>query len=369
MMVANLYRAVISATGPAVRRFPVSAPVFAGMLAGILAIQGFPAPAQAQEGAGYGKIPQLGLPIRCQPGRDCWLVNFVDVDPGPGIRDYACGGRTYDGHKGTDIAIRDLKAMERGVPVLAAAGGVVRGVRDGMKDVDFTQKGAPGIKGRECGNGVLLIHDDGWETQYCHMRRGSVAVQAGDTVKRGQEIGLVGHSGRAQFPHVHLSVRLNKQIVDPFVGPVEKSGRKKKCGLGPSPLWQKNALAALGRETTALYNAGFSGNRPDPRAARAGLLGGGRLSPKALALVLWVDMYWAEAGDKVTFRIFDPEGKVLARRSVPITKTQARRFIFVGKKRKLKMWPAGTYRGEITLVRENKGKTLTLKAERTVDIR
>ncbi|MEE9316785.1 MAG: peptidoglycan DD-metalloendopeptidase family protein [Rhodospirillales bacterium] len=366
-MVANLYRAVISATGPALSRFSVSAPVFAGVLAGLLAIQGFPAPAQAQaqEGAGNGKIPQLGLPIRCQPGRDCWLVNYVDVDPGPGIRDYACGGRTYDGHKGTDIAIRDLKAMELGVPVLAAAGGVVRSTRDGMKDVDFTQKNAPAIKDRECGNGVLLVHDDGWETQYCHMRRGSVAVRTGDSVKRGQEIGLVGHSGRPRFPHVHMSVRLNKQIVDPFAGP----GRKKKCGLGPLSLWRKSALAALGGETTALYNAGFSAKRPEPRAVRAGLLGGGRLSPKAPALVLWVDMFWVEAGDKVTFRIFDPQGKVLVRRSFSITKTQARRFVFVGKKRKLKMWPAGTYRGKITLVRERKGKTLTLKAERTVDVR
>ena len=363
-MVSNPDRAVISALGPAERRFPFPAPVFAGVVAGFLAIQGFPAPAPAQEQAENGEIPLLGLPIRCRPGRDCWLVNYVDMDPGPGIRDYACGGRTYDGHKGTDIAIRDLKAMQRGVPVLAAAPGVVRSTRDGMKDIDFSQKGAPGIKGRDCGNGVLLIHDDGWETQYCHMRRGSVAVRTGDAVKRGQEIGRVGNSGRAQFPHIHLTVRLNKQVVDPFAGP----GRKKKCGLGPSPLWQKSALKALGGETTALYNAGFSGKRPDPRAARAGLLGGKRLSPKSPALALWADMFWVQAGDKLTFRIFDPSGKAMARRSFPIKKTQARRFVFVGKKRKLKAWPTGTYRGEITLVREGKGKTLTLKEERTVDV-
>ena len=57
------------------------------------------------------KPPALGLPIRCRPGEDCWLVNLVDVDPGPGRRDYACGKMTYDGHKGTDIAIRDLAVM------------------------------------------------------------------------------------------------------------------------------------------------------------------------------------------------------------------------------------------------------------------
>jgi D-3-phosphoglycerate dehydrogenase len=48
------------------------------------------------------------------------------------------------------------------------------------------------IAGRECGNGVVIAHEDGWETQYCHMRRGSVAVQPGERVARGQTLGLVG---------------------------------------------------------------------------------------------------------------------------------------------------------------------------------
>ena len=146
------------------------------------------------------KPPALGLPIRCMPGKDCWLVNFVDVDPGPGRRDYACLKRTYDGHKGTDIAIRDLVAMKKGIPVLASAAGVVKATRDGMRDVDVTLAGLESVKGRECGNGLVLDHGAGWETQYCHMRRGSVAVHKGDSVNRGQKLGLVGISGRAQFP-------------------------------------------------------------------------------------------------------------------------------------------------------------------------
>ena len=58
------------------------------------------------------EAPQLGLPIRCFLGQDCWLVNLVDVDPGPGRQDYTCSNRTYDGHKGVDIAIRDLMASD-----------------------------------------------------------------------------------------------------------------------------------------------------------------------------------------------------------------------------------------------------------------
>ena len=72
-------------------------------------------PVQAQERT---PLPELSLPIRCQPARDCWLANYVDVDPGPGISDFACAKRSYDGHKGIDLAIRDLIEMKKGVPVV-----------------------------------------------------------------------------------------------------------------------------------------------------------------------------------------------------------------------------------------------------------
>ncbi|NQU61829.1 MAG: M23 family metallopeptidase [Rhodospirillales bacterium] len=331
-------------------------------------------PAFAQAAAESTNAPSLGLPIRCQLGRDCWLVNLVDVDSGPGRRDYTCSKRTYDGHKGVDIAIRDLKAMKKGVAVLASAEGVVRGARDGMADIDFTRKDAPEIKDRECGNGVVLIHDDGWETQYCHMRRGSVTVKTGDTVKRGQMLGLVGHSGRAQFPHVHLSVRNNKQVVDPFLGyqaDIARGGQDGgKCGLGAAPLWDKGALATLTGEMTALYNFGFASGAPKPRAARAGILDTASLSRKSAALVMWVDVYWVEVGDMLTIEITGPDGKSLVKRDTIIKKTQARNFSFVGKKRKIRLWPPGAYRGRIELVR-GKGATkqMVFKAERMLDVR
>ncbi len=302
-------------------------------------------PVLAQAGA---RQPELSLPIRCRPGRDCWVVNHVDVDPGPGVRDYACDKRSYDGHKGIDIAIRDLVAMKNGVDVVAAAGGVVKATRDGMRDVDFTLAGIESVKGRECGNGLVLDHGAGWETQYCHMRRGSVAVQKGDTVNRGQKLGLVGISGKAQFPHVHLSVRLGGQGVDPFAG----LGRVKDCGTGPAPLWRSGALAALTGESTALYNAGFAVGAPKPGTARSGLLAAARLPADAPALVLWVDMFWARKGDRLRFRITAPGGRPFIEKTVVLKKTQARRFIFVGKKRKTRLWPPGVYRGEVRLLRK-----------------
>ena len=37
----------------------------------------------------------LSLPIDCEPGLTCWIPNFVDMDPGPGIQDYTCGSNAY----------------------------------------------------------------------------------------------------------------------------------------------------------------------------------------------------------------------------------------------------------------------------------
>ncbi|MFP6748232.1 MAG: hypothetical protein VCD66_11625, partial [Alphaproteobacteria bacterium] len=152
-----------------------------------------------------------------------------------------------------------------------------------------------------------------------------------------------------QFPHVHLSVRRGKKVINPFIG----VGRAKACGLGPAPLWGRRALAALSGQGTALYNAGFAAGAPDPRVARSGLLAAPRLPRTVPALVLWVDMFWAEAGDELRFRIIAPGGKPLVSKTVTITKTQARRFTFVGKKRKARSWPPGTYRGEVVLRRKS----------------
>ncbi|MCH7935731.1 MAG: M23 family metallopeptidase [Proteobacteria bacterium] len=312
------------------------------------------------------KPPALGLPIRCRPGKDCWLVNFVDVDPGPGRRDYACRKRTYNGHKGTDIAIRDLAVMAEGVDVVASAPGIVKALRDGMKDVDFTIAGSGSVKGRECGNGLVLVHEGGWETQYCHMRRGSLAVKKGDSVERGRKLGLVGNSGRAQFPHVHLEVRKDKRVIDPFAG----VGRQRECGLGVAPLWRQDALKGLTGGTTALYNAGFGPGRLSPGDARRGDSSASRMPRTAPAMVLWVDMFWPRAGDILSLRITAPNGQTVVKRQATIKKTQARRFVLVGKKRKSRLLPPGTYRGDITLVRDKGGaKEKIISIVREVEVR
>ena len=63
------------------------------------------------------------------------------------------------------------------------------------------------------GNVVYIDHGGGIVTGYFHMSQPEVAV--GDTVERGQEIGLVGSTGRVTGPHLHWSARFGALVIDP----------------------------------------------------------------------------------------------------------------------------------------------------------
>ena len=133
------------------------------------------APAAVAFGAGAPSV-KLVLPLACEIGRTCEVQNYVDRDPGPGVLDFHCGHRTYQGHGGTDFRLVDMAAERAGVDVLAAADGTVERLRDGVTDVSIRAPGAPPVAGQECGNGLFIAHADGGETQYCHMMAGSLRV-------------------------------------------------------------------------------------------------------------------------------------------------------------------------------------------------
>lgn len=63
------------------------------------------------------------------------------------------------------------------------------------------------------GNYVILRCADGVYPLLAHLRRGSLMVKAGDSVKAGQQLGVVGNSGSSIQPHLHFQIMSGK---DPF---------------------------------------------------------------------------------------------------------------------------------------------------------
>lgn len=100
-------------------------------------------------------------------------------------------GEPRSPHAGLDVAV------DRGTPVKASAQGRVLAVDDYFFN----------------GKTVFVDHGNGLITMYCHLDR--IDVRSGETMSKGQRIGLSGKTGRATGPHLHWSVVLNGAMVDP----------------------------------------------------------------------------------------------------------------------------------------------------------
>ncbi len=297
--------------------------------------------------------PRFSIPIDCNLGKDCFILLYPDRDPSPQAVDFGCGRQTYDTHKGTDFAIPDQQTMVAGVPVVAAAGGEVLRVRDGVIDRRIkNQTDKASVKGTECGNGLVIDHSeiengDGWQTQYCHLRQGSVAVKPGDRVKAGTLLGYVGMSGLASFPHVHLTIRYQGEVVDPFVGPDAATG----CNVNRNSLWQQ----PLGYEPTGIIRAGFAAKPPNMDQLWQGQFTETVLSADIPTLLFWVQAYGVLKGDKIEYQLQDPEGKRVVENQDTIDSSAKTWIGYVGKKntpqRPLK---PGTWQGKYRLIREGK---------------
>ena len=124
-----------------------------------------------------------------------WVLPFVRPVPGDVSSLYGLK-RVFNGqprgvHKGLDLR------GQQGQPVLACADGQV------------------GLTGNLyfSGNVVYINHGEGVFTAYLHLSE--ILVQNGDRVRKGQVIGLVGATGRVTGPHLHLSLLVQGESVDP----------------------------------------------------------------------------------------------------------------------------------------------------------
>jgi murein DD-endopeptidase MepM/ murein hydrolase activator NlpD len=308
---------------------------------------------------------KFSWPVACTVGQSCWVVNYVDDDPSKtSAKDFTCGDMTYEGHDGTDIAIKDHKSIADNISVLAAANGTVERTRDSVADGNGT---ASDLKASEearngCGNAVMIDHGNGWETLYCHMKRGSIGVKAGQPVHAGDKIGSVGQSGMAEFAHVHFGVMHNGKIVDPFTGMSPTAGCRLK---NATPLW----ATPVAYETLIPYAAGFSDQLPDTDRLVNDTFSPPRLAATAPILTFWLLIYGAEPGDHIDMKILDPEGNVYVQKSDIQDKKKIRLMKYIGLRTQNHPLHAGTYTGKATLSRTlPDGQVLRHAIENTVVI-
>ena len=124
--------------------------------------------------------PTFQMPIRGEFSSPFGLKRFFN-------------GEARDPHSGLDIA--------------AAEGKTVYAPADGM----VAQTGDYFFNGQT----VMIDHGQGVISMLCHLSKINVII--GQTLKRGDAIGKVGHTGRATGPHLHWGLSINNARVNPLL--------------------------------------------------------------------------------------------------------------------------------------------------------
>lgn len=165
------------------------------------------------------------------PYNDVWAIsNYVDHNPEfPNqLLDYNCGAKTYDtndgyNHMGVDIYTWPFswKMMDNDeAEIVAAAPGQIIAIGRTQFDRSCTFNS-------NTWNAVYVQHADGSVALYGHMKKDSpTSKNIGDTVERGEYLGIVGSSGNSTGPHLHFEVYSEVELngvgqdvlVDPYAG-------------------------------------------------------------------------------------------------------------------------------------------------------
>lgn len=307
----------------------------------------------------------LASPIDCSQNSDCWIVNYVDVNPSNINEDFHCNVKTYDGHKGTDFAVPSYQAFEEGVNILAVADGTVLRIRNGETDSLKNEEELDVIRQqqKECGNAILLQHRDGYQTIYCHLKKDSLKVLPDQQVKAGEVIAQLGLSGITEFPHVHLGVMKDGIVLDPFTGQSNQAG----CGQDPISMWHPDSHITY--HQAAIFDARFEMNPPDFDAIERGAKSPEIIPLDSPALLVWAGFYNVEKGDVISISIESPEGEEIASMTRHSKKDRALQYYYTGKKTGNSLiLKRGNYKATIQLSRKEKGKLPALELRKTVDI-
>jgi len=188
-----LVLAAVAACGllPTVGSFTANANFFGAPAAADASLQSFKTPATLLE----PPIARDAFAISSYSVVQWPVPASTPISSGFGVRE--CDGCETD-HKGTDFN------PGSGYPIQSIADGVV--TEAGWDSTGYGYK-------------VVVQHViDGQivSSLYGHMLDGSIAVSVGDTITRGQQLGLVGSTGESTGAHLHFSIIIDGVMIDPY---------------------------------------------------------------------------------------------------------------------------------------------------------
>jgi urea transporter/murein DD-endopeptidase MepM/ murein hydrolase activator NlpD len=109
-------------------------------------------------------------------------------------------------YKDPGTRLGDFYGYDR--PVMAPQAGWIAAVEN---EVDDNNIGSVNLD-QNWGNTVVIRHGDGMFTKLSHLKKGSIKVEEGDTVKKGEVIASLGNSGRSPEPHIHFQMQATPYI-------------------------------------------------------------------------------------------------------------------------------------------------------------
>jgi len=132
-------------------------------------------------------------------------TSFVKLEEPPSICPLHGEVKVHSGFGMRVHPIHKKKVMHRGIDFKAAIGTPVLATSDGVvvKAENFNNHGLH----------IILQHDEEFQTKYSHLSE--LKVKAGQKVKKGDVIGLVGTTGASTAPHLHYEVIKNGKAVNP----------------------------------------------------------------------------------------------------------------------------------------------------------
>lgn len=159
----------------------------------------------------YNKIQQSSLLAENKVGKPLGNIDIINSPFGP---------RSSGQHNGIDYK--------------AAVGTPATSVSDGTVLI-------ASFAGGKCGGTIIIKHENGYQSSYCHMSK--IDVSKGDVVTLGQVIGLTGGkkgargAGNSEGAHLHFGLRLNGKYVDPALH-ISKN-------IKPAPVISKSSIGPI----------------------------------------------------------------------------------------------------------------------------